>query len=131
MGRKLGLLLVGREVCEKKAVNAKCPSELQWEPVGSGCSSVNMFEENIHSTEDRKYTEQLVCPDSGNHSPVFPRKSAQTSGDSVHRRATFQEVPFCLGGEVESYQSLRSIARFTLTLLQGSVLAPILWHIYA
>lgn len=62
MGRKLGLLLVGRS--EKRAVDVKCPSELQWEPVGSGCSSVNMFEENIHSAEDRKYTEQLVCPDS-------------------------------------------------------------------
>lgn len=62
MGRKLGLLLVGREICEKRAVNAKCPSELQWEPVGCGCSSVNMLEENIHSAEDRKYTEQLGCP---------------------------------------------------------------------
>lgn len=123
---------MGREVCEKKAVKAKFPPELQWEPVGSGCSSVNMFEENIHSAEDRKYAEQLVCPDSGNHSPVFPRKSAQTSGDSVHRKGYFSGNAFLSwwgGGGLS--QSLRSIARFTLTLLQGSVLAPILWHIYA
>lgn len=76
--------------------------------------------------------EQLVCPDSGNHSPVFPHKSAQTSGDSVHRKGYFSGNAFLSwwgGGGLS--ESLRSIARFTLTLLQGSVLAPILWHIYA
>lgn len=72
--------------------------------MGSGCSSVSMFEENIHSAEDRKYTEQLVCPDSGNHSPVFPRKSVHRRvGTQFTRRATFQEMPFCLGWEVEGY----------------------------
>lgn len=95
----------GAVTCEKRAVNAKCPSELQWEPVGSDCSSVNMLQENIHSAEDRKYTEQLGCPDSGNHSPVFPRKSSvrRRVGTQSTGRATFQEMPFCLGGEVEGY----------------------------
>lgn len=45
-----------------------------------------MLEENIHSAEDRKYTEQLGRPDSGNHSPVFPQKS------SVHRRVGTQSM---------------------------------------
>lgn len=98
-GEKTRAAACGEGGLWEEGAQCECPSELQWEPVGSGCSSVNMFEENIHSAEDRKYTEPLVCPDSGNRSPVYPRKSVRRRvGTQSTGRASFQEMSFCLGG---------------------------------